>query len=149
VIAVLPGSRVALAAAVLWAAGCSCPQVRIEKYFPRDTACGAVRHFQLAMDLAMWSEAAACLTSEQEEIGSWKLWALSDMRAGELGDFSLRQVVGEVYWVAEEPSTAAGRAVVAVLSRPAPGVDQLYRLALRKRDGLWSIDLDATFTLNV
>lgn len=147
-IAVRAGSRIALAA-ILWAAGCSCPQVRIEKYFPRDTACGAVRHFQLAMDLAMWSEAAACLASGQEEIGSWKLWALSDRRAAELGDFSLREVVGEVYWIAEEPPARADRAVVSVLSRPAPGIDQLYRLALVRKDGLWSIDLDATLRLNV
>ncbi len=144
-----PGSCVRFALAVLLAAGCSCPQVRVEKYFPRDTACGAVRHFQLAMDLEMWSEAAACLTSAREEVGSWKLWALSGIRVGELGDFSLRQVVCEVYWVAEEPPAAADRAVVAVLSKPAPGVDQLYLLALRKRGGLWSIDLDTTFELNV
>jgi hypothetical protein len=138
----------ALAAATWWASGCACPHVNVEKYFPRDTPAGAVRYFQLSLELEMWSEAAACLASSQEEIGSWKLWALCDRNVAELGDFSLRQVVTEVYWLKEE-RVGPGEAVVSVLSRPVPTVDQLYHLALRSHDGVWRIDLDATLKLNV
>ncbi len=141
--------EVACALAVLWLCGCgSCPRVNVQKYFPRDTPLGAVRHFQMAMEFEMWSEAAACLTSEQEEVASWKLWALCDRRMRELGDFSLREVVSEVYWANQDGERGAD-AVVQVLSHPSPEVDQLYFLALRKKDGLWCLDLDATFRLNV
>jgi hypothetical protein len=140
--------RAALAVLLCTAYGCSCPRVNVEKYFPRDTPASAVRYFQLAMELEMWSDAAACLASDQEEVGSWKLWALSDRQVAELGDFSLRQVVREVYWVNEDRARA-NDAVVSILSRPAAGIDQLYHLALRKKNGLWCIDLDATFQLNV
>ena len=139
---------VACVVAALWFSGCACPLVNVDKYFSRDTPLGAVRHFQLSMDLEMWSEAAACLTSEQEEIASWKLWALCDRKTPELGDFSLRQVVSEVYWVNQDRERGQD-AVVQVLSRPSPKVEQLYYLALRKKDGVWCIDLDATFKLNV
>jgi hypothetical protein len=138
----------ALAALLACAWGCSCPRVNVGKYFPRDTPASAVRYFQLALELEMWSEAAACLSSAEEDISSWKLWALCDRRVPELGDFSLREVVAEVYWVNED-RVREGDAVVSVLSRPAPGVDQLYHLMLRKKSGAWQIDLDATFRLNV
>lgn len=142
-------TRTLLLAALLAAAGgCTCPTVRIGKYFPRETPVDAVRHFQLALDLEMWEAAAACLWSASEQVGSWRLWAASAVSIKELGGYSLRQVVSEIYWTRTVREEGAD-AVVQVFTRPGPNVDQLYNLALVRREGLWSLDLDRTAELNM
>ena len=130
-------------------AGCTCPNIELDKYFRREDPVTTVRRFQLALDLGKWHEAAACLRplSDGREISSFDLRWSSGQKLKELGGFSLWEVVSNIY-EAELLQQGPKWAEVLVTSKPHEKEIQCWVIFLVRQEAGWAIDLDETLARN-